>query len=80
MPTYQFPKVVDGVSEKSGYAQVMRPIHLVRRRQFRVHVHTGQIQQRVPVVRSVLRLDFMVISRDSVKGGVDEGLDGILLS
>lgn len=45
----------------------------------RRHVHAGEVQQRVLVIRSVIRLDLVVVACNAIEAGIDDWLDGILL-
>lgn len=78
--THQFSKVVDSLSQQSGNTQIVRPSDPVRRLQIPLNIDTRQVQERVLEVRSVFRLDFVVVTRNSVESRSDNRLDCVLFS
>ena len=57
----------------------MRPRFPIGLSQLTLNIHTGEVQQRVLVIRCVIRLDLEVVSGDAVESRVDQPFDRILL-
>ncbi len=75
----QLAEVVDRFSEQRCNAQIMRSCSPILSSQLPIDVHASEVQQRVLVIRSIVRLHFEIVSGHSIVSSIDEGFDRILI-
>ena len=76
---HQFSKVVNILSEQRGDTQIVCSGFPILIAQLLVHIHTGEVQQRMLVIWSVFGFDLVVVSRHAIVPSVHHWLDRILL-
>ena len=77
--TYQFTKVVDGLSEYRGNTQVMCPLPPILHAQILGIIHTCQVEQGVLVVWPIVRFHLVIFRCDEVIASIDQHLHRINL-